>query len=48
MTEQEVLKLWKQGYSKYKVAQIYQTRYNEQIKIIRLNVKHRHSRTIYK
>lgn len=43
MTEEQILQLWKKGYSKHKVAQIYKRIYNEQIKIIRLDVRNRHS-----
>lgn len=43
MNENEVLKLWKSGLSKYKVAEIYKRRYNQQIKLIRAEVVNRHS-----
>ena len=42
MSEKEVITLWKQGLSKYKLAEIYKRRYNQQIKIIRSSVRHRH------
>lgn len=43
MSKEEVLKLWKSGLSKYKVAQIYRRRYNQQIKLMRAEVVNRHS-----
>lgn len=43
MNEQEVLDLWRSGLSKNKVAEIYKRRYNETIKIIRLEMHNRHS-----
>lgn len=43
MTEEQILQMWRSGYSKYKVAEIYKRIYNEQIKIIRLEVRNRHS-----
>ena len=42
MNEQEVLDLWRNGLSKNKVAEIYKRRYNETIKIIRLEMHNRH------
>jgi len=39
MCEEEILKLWKQGLSKHMVAKIYQRRYNQQMKLIRLDPK---------
>jgi hypothetical protein len=43
MSENEVLQLWKSGLSKNKVAEIYKRRYNQQIKLIRLEVVNRHA-----
>lgn len=43
MSENEVLKLWKSGLSKHKVAEIYRRRCNQQIKVIRAEVVNRHS-----
>lgn len=40
--EQEILKLWQSGLSKYKVAEIYKREYNENIKHIRLSMHNRH------
>lgn len=42
MGKEEVLKLWKSGLTKHKVAVIYQRRYNQQIRLIRLEVVNRH------
>ena len=42
MNENEVLKLWKSGLTKNKVAEIYKRRYNEKIKLVRLEVVNRH------
>ena len=42
MTDQEIIEKWKQGLSKNKLAEIYRREYNQQIKIIRSSVKHRH------
>lgn len=43
MTEEQILQMWRSGYSKYKVAQIYKRIYNEQIKVARLEPRNRHS-----
>lgn len=43
MTEQEILKLWRSGLSKYKIAEIYRRRYNQQIKLTRLEIRNRHA-----
>lgn len=43
MTEQEVIKLWRSGLSKNKLAEIYKREYNNRIKIIRLDVRNRHA-----
>lgn len=42
MQEKEIIKLWKQGLSKNKLALIYKRQYNQQIKIIRSEVINRH------
>ena len=42
MTDKEVIEKWKVGLSKNKLAEIYRREYNQQIKIIRSSVKHRH------
>lgn len=43
MNEEQILQLWKKGYSKHKVAQIYRQSYNGQIKLARLEVRNRYS-----
>lgn len=43
MSDEEILQEWRKGYSKFKVAEIYKNRYNQQLKIIRLDVRNRHS-----
>lgn len=41
MTDQEIIKIWRSGISKNKLAKIYKREYNKQIKIIRSTVRHR-------
>lgn len=43
MTETEIVQLWKKGIDKYKLAEIYKRNYNQNIKVIRASVRHRHS-----
>lgn len=43
MDEEEIIQKWKSGLSKNKLALIYKRQYNQQIKIIRLELKNRHS-----
>lgn len=43
MQEKEIIERWKQGLSKDKLALIYKRQYNQQIRIIRSEVRHRHS-----
>ena len=43
MQDKEILNKWKAGLSKNKLAEIYKREYNQQIKIIRSEVKNRHS-----
>lgn len=47
MTDLEILRLWRSGLTKHTVAKIYQRRFNQEIKIIRSSVRHRHSRKVY-
>ena len=42
MTDKKIIDLWKQGLSKNKLSEIYKREYNQQIKIIRSSIKHRH------
>ncbi len=44
MNEEEILKLWKSGLNKNQVAKIYMREYNQRIKVIRLDIKHRHEK----
>lgn len=46
MTDKEILDLWHAGYTRLTLAKIYMRRYNEQVKIIRLDMKNRHVRFI--
>lgn len=45
MTDKEIIENWKAGLSKNKLAEIYRREYNQQIKIIRSTVRHRHDGT---
>ena len=42
MQDYEIIQKWKQGLSKDKLALIYKRQYNQQIRIIRSEVRHRH------
>lgn len=42
MTDNEIIKLWKQGLIKNQLALMYKRRYNQRIKLIRLEMKNRH------
>lgn len=44
MTDKELLKLWRAGLDKFQLAKVYKREYNERIKFIRLNPKHRYER----
>lgn len=43
MTDKEIIDKWKSGLSKNKLALIYKRQYNQQIRIIRAEVRNRHS-----
>lgn len=43
LLEEEIIKLWRSGLSKTKVAEIYRRRYNQHIKLIRAEVVNRHA-----
>ncbi len=43
MNEKEIIQKWKAGLSKNKLSEIYKREYNQQIRIIRSEVRHRHS-----
>ncbi len=42
MQDKEIIEKWKAGLSKNKLAEIYRREYDQQIRIIRSSVKHRH------
>ena len=42
MTDKQIIELWKKGLSKNKLSEIYKREYNQQIKMIRSSIKHRH------
>ena len=42
MTDKKIIELWKQGLTKNKLSEIYKREYNQQMKIIRSSIKHRH------
>ena len=42
MRDKEIIEKWKAGLIKNKLAEIYRREYNQQIKIIRATMKHRH------
>ena len=42
MKEDEIIQKWKAGLSKNKLAEIYRREYNQQIRIIRSHMQHRH------
>ncbi len=46
MTDKEILKLWHEGYTRLTLARVYMQQYNQQVKIIRLDMKNRHIRFI--
>ena len=39
MTDKEIVKLWREGLSKNQLSIMYKRRYNQYVKIIRLNPK---------
>lgn len=43
MQDKEIIAKWKQGLSKNQLATMYKRQYNQEIKIIRSTVRHRHS-----
>lgn len=42
MQEKEIINFWKKGLSKNQLATMYKRQYNQEIKIIRSSVRHRH------
>lgn len=47
MQDKEIIQKWLEGLSKEQLAKQYKGQYNMQIKIIRAEVRNRHSRKIY-
>ena len=43
MKDKDIIAKWKAGLSKNKLALIYKRQYNQEIRIIRAEVRHRHS-----
>lgn len=43
MQDKEIITKWKQGLSKNQLATMYKRQYNQEIRIIRSTVRHRHS-----
>ncbi len=48
MRDDEIITLWQSGLNKYQVAKQYMREYNQRIKIIRYDMKHRHERFMTK
>lgn len=42
MKESEIIQLWKSGIDKHKLAELYKRSYNQNVKLIRASVRHRH------
>ena len=42
MTDNEIIKLWKQGLIKNQLALMYKRRFNQRLKLIRLEMRNRH------
>lgn len=43
MQDKEIIQKWLEGLSKEQLAKMYKRQYNQEIKIIRSSVRHRHS-----
>jgi len=43
LIDKEIISLWRSGLNKFKLAEIYKSRYNHRIRIIRSEVRNRHS-----
>lgn len=48
MRDSEIIKFWKSGLSKYQVAEMYRREYNQRIKIIRYDRRHRYEKFMTK
>lgn len=42
MRESEIIQLWKSGIDKHKLAELYKRSYNNNVKLIRSSIRHRH------
>lgn len=42
MIDKEIIALWRSGLNKYKLAEMYKSRYNHRIRIIRSEMPNRH------
>lgn len=47
MSENEILELWRSGIDKIRLAELYKRRHNQQVKVIRASMRHRHDRQIH-
>lgn len=47
MNEQEILDMWRSGIDKIQLAEIYKRKHNQQVKVIRASMRHRHDRQIH-
>lgn len=43
MNDQEIIQKWKQGLSKNRLAMIYKRKYNMEVRLIRADLRNRHS-----
>ena len=43
MIDKEIISLWRSGLNKFKLAEIYKSRYNHRIRIIRSEMSNRHA-----
>ena len=48
MGDSEIIKMWRHGLSKYQVAEMYRRDYNQKIKIIRYDRRHRYEKFMTK
>ena len=48
MRDEQIIRMWKSGLNKYQVAKQYMRERNQRIKLIRLDMRHRHERFMTK
>lgn len=48
MKDEQIIRLWKSGLNKYQVSKQYMREYNQRIKVIRYDRRHRHERFMTK